>query len=223
MEDTLIVVGMTCVSVVILVGIFALAWYLNKRKSEAWKVLANDLGLTMSGGGMFSRPEIGGIYQGSQTRIYTYTTGSGKNRHTYTRISLYLARPLNLGLRVYKEGFLSKIGKAIGTQDIQTGDEAFDAAVMIKGNDEMAVVDVLNPEVRVALAGLLTMESGAQLDDSGVSVTLAGWCTDGRQIKALLQGMAPVMQAIHGGGSTMAAPIQDGFRVADLPDDGDRW
>ncbi len=222
MEDTFIVIGTSCFTVVFFVAIFALAWYLNKRKREAWGSLANDLGLNMSGGGMFSRPEIGGLYEGHQARLYTYTTGSGKNRHTYTRIALYLREPLTLGLRVYKEGFLSKIGKAIGTQDVRTGDREFDDAVMIKGNDEVGVIDVLTPDVRAAMLQLLSLEPGAKLDDSGLSVTLNGWCTDGGRIKGLLGAMAPVMTALQGG-SAAPGVVGDGFRIADLPDDADHW
>ncbi len=203
------------------VGIIALSVMLHKRNIARWQAMADKLGLTMTGGTMFQRPEISGTYRGQPVRLYTYTQGSGKNRHTYTCTVVGLNRPLALGLRVYKEGFFSKIGKAVGTQDIQTGDAAFDDRVMIKGDDEDGVLEVLTPDVRRALGTLVGKEPGIQLDDSGMKQTNSGFVSDTARLTYLLDAMVEVCRRVEGGeGAPPGTPLQDGFRVMDLPDSG---
>lgn len=209
-------------------GLIALSVYLHKRNIARWQAMADELGLTMTDGTFFKRPEISGNYRGHPVRVYTYTQGSGKNRHTYTCTAVMFNQPLRLGLRVYKEGFFSKIGKAVGTQDIQTGDAAFDDRVMIKGDDEDGVLQVLTPEVRRAVGGMVEQEPGIQLDDSGMKQTNSGFVSDTARLTSLLDGMTDVCIRIEGGDGAPAqpkqAPVQDGFRVMDLPDGGgDNW
>jgi len=228
MNDVLIPVLAILGGLVFVGGIIALAVVVHRRNIARWQALADDLGLTMHGGSAFKRPEITGTYRGQPMRIYTYTQGSGKNRHTYTVTAVMLRQPLALGLRVYREGFFSKIGKAIGTQDIQTGDAAFDDQVMIKGKDEEGVLQVLNPEVRQAVGELLAQESRVQLDDSGMKQTLSGFVSDRARLTGLLNGMTSVCNHIDGtpgaDSPPTQAPVQDGFRVMDLPDSGgDNW
>jgi hypothetical protein len=49
---------------------------------------------------------------------------------------------------VYKEGVASKIGKALGMQDIKIGDDYFDKEVIIKGSDEYFIRSLLTIDVQ---------------------------------------------------------------------------
>ena len=70
--------------------------------------------------------------------------GSGKNRTTYTRIVTSVNNLTQLSMKVYQETVFSKVGKLLGGQDIQIGNEQFDQRYIIRGQPEMDVVLLLS-------------------------------------------------------------------------------
>jgi hypothetical protein len=93
-------------------------------------------------------PSVNGSYRDMQFTCFMYTRGSGKNQTTYTTFSFTIDHNNGKTLRLYKEGFFSKIGKAFGGQDIQIGHDAFDDNYMIKSNDEFFAKKILNSRIR---------------------------------------------------------------------------
>ena len=79
---------------------------------------------------------------------YMYTRGNGKSQTTYTCFTLGIEYPAGKTFQLYKEGFFSKVGKALGGQDIQLGHTAFDDNYIIKSNDEMFAKRILNSRIR---------------------------------------------------------------------------
>ncbi len=72
----------------------------------------------------------------------------------YFQVVVYLRAPLNVGLRISKEPWTAKLAKLFGLfkrQDIEVGDEAFDAAFVVQGEEESQVRNLLSPELRAAL------------------------------------------------------------------------
>ncbi len=226
-------------SAVLFGGIIWLAIWMRKKNIQKWQAFAESHGLGCPDPGVFGRPEITGRFRGHNVHVYIYSTG-GKNKQTYTVTKVYLEQPAGLGMRVYKEGFFSKVGKAIGTQDIQTGDREFDDAVMIKGNDEVGVTEYLTPELRAALLELIAREPQIDFDDTGAQLTMRGWVTDPSRLGDLMEAMervcaiadgaAPESSAqatagpVTGAGWTAEAPpepagVGGGFRVTSLPGD----
>ena len=71
----------------------------------------------------------------------------------YFQVVAYLRDPLNVGLRISKEPWHAKLTKLFGLfkRDIKIGDEAFDAAFIVQGENERQVRNLLSPELRAAL------------------------------------------------------------------------
>ena len=129
--------------------VFAVGHFNKKAIEEAWGRFSERYGLYLTKGTLFSNPRVGGKYKGLDYSLFTFTRGSGKNKSTYTAIEMKLPHYDNVcHLHVYPEGFLSKIGKALGTQDIQIGDSEFDAAFMIKSRTPDRIMQVLTPELK---------------------------------------------------------------------------
>ncbi|WP_269539696.1 hypothetical protein [Cerasicoccus fimbriatus] len=124
--------------------------------------LATELGAPLHGGdpylpsvpllNLLKRPYyIEGGYRGRHLKIYNFTRGSGKNSSPYHAVRVTLNRSTDLTFKLGVEGFFSKIGKAVGMQDIQTGDPAFDETFVVKCNDTGFVHGALLPEIRQSL------------------------------------------------------------------------
>jgi len=131
-----------------MIGIgLAVSYYNNKAIQDAWGRFAMNAGLILNQGGMFSTPRVSGDYRGFDYLLHTFSRGSGKSRTTYTGITMNFPKYVDCHLHVYQEGFLSKIGKALGGQDIQIGDREFDQAFMIKSQTPGKINGILTPDL----------------------------------------------------------------------------
>ena len=134
------------------VGIIVLALVISamakQAHANAWGAFARQVGLTLNYSGWRSSPTVTGSYRGYQVYLYTYTSGSGKNKTTYTSFIAYTGIGNRSHLQISKEGFLSKIGKALGFQDIQVGDQAFDEAFIVKSSTPELIPYILTPQIR---------------------------------------------------------------------------
>lgn len=95
-----------------------------------------------------------------------YRTGSGKNKRYYTEINFELENKYEYTLTLYKERIWSKIGKLVGMQDIEIGDDPFDKSFIIKSNDDYFATEVLKNQktkdffkmIRNAMDGSFVLE-----------------------------------------------------------------
>lgn len=109
-------------------------------------------------------------------------------------VAMMFEPPFELGLRVYREGFLSRMGKLLGFQDVQLGHPELDRLVMVKAADENAVRRLLGTST--AQTALLTLFEGwptAVVNDVGVRA-MAG--EDREDLLALLMALQRVAEAI---------------------------
>jgi hypothetical protein len=136
----------TLLPLLIVVGllvIFAvLAYVRHQARRQVWSELAARTGLTFEPGTLFSPMRIKGNYRGHPLTLDTFTRSSGKSSTTYTRIRLTVNNPSALSLAIYDENVLNKLGKALGMQDIQTGDEELDRRFIIKGQPEPVIANL---------------------------------------------------------------------------------
>jgi len=78
-----------------------------------------------------------------------YTLWSGKYSTEMTRIVVPIVLSDNFKFEIYNEGFIRKIEKFFGGQDIETGNSDFDKAFTIKSNNEFKIKTLLrNKELR---------------------------------------------------------------------------
>jgi hypothetical protein len=144
------------------VGVFALvvkAMAQHRRKvDESMHWLADTLELTRVGGepkfpnsrflSCIRTPlRVDGRRRGCDLSIYHYTTG-GRNSTDHAAIRVELDNPKGLRLGFSRESVLGKVGKALGMQDVQLGDERFDGLFVVKCSDPDFIKGALLPEVK---------------------------------------------------------------------------
>jgi len=144
-------------------GIVGLAFVASqkaaRRRREAWTEAARRLRMTVDVRRAY-RPKIYGERDGVSVLVDVYTTGSGKNKSTWTRYQVTTkgaAAALNLG----PENFFSSMGVSLSSRvDHQIGDRAFDDAAIIDGNEASALA-VLHHGFREPFAA--AMHQGVRL------------------------------------------------------------
>jgi hypothetical protein len=140
---------LTNYAIVILIGLVSVIViaisYLQKRAYQnAWGELASRLGLQYTQGNLLKYPSVTGIYRSRNVTLDVFMRGTSKNRTTYTRIVLEVNNSLQRSMKIYQETIFSKVGKLIGGQDLQIGNEQFDQRYIIKGQPELDVVKMLS-------------------------------------------------------------------------------
>ena len=79
----------------------------------------------------------------------TYTQSSGNTSSTYTRLRAPYFNPEGFRFEIYRAGFFSEVGKALGMQDIEVGHKRFDDDFVIKSNRPRRVRRLFdNAEIR---------------------------------------------------------------------------
>jgi len=129
--------------VIFLIAYFIHSFLTSSDKMKIWEKFAGEHGLNITPGFLFSFPKITGIYKSFDYTLQSVTEGDGDSSTTYTVITFELPQPSKYTLHIYQEGFLSKIGKMLGSQDIQTGNRNFDDAFMIKSNTSCMLPELL--------------------------------------------------------------------------------
>ena len=142
-----------------------------KRRREAMQLIANQLGFRFSpkrdrsfanhfqflthmhrGSNRYAYNIMSGRSpDGGQAHIFDYhyqtTSGSGKSRHThhhYFAIFTLTLPKFFPELNIEPEGFLSKIGQALGFDDIDFESVAFSNRYKVKSNDKKFAYDFCN-------------------------------------------------------------------------------
>lgn len=154
-----------------IIGLFiALILWGQKREKERraiWTAVAQRVG-----GHLVAASPFGIIVERGDALAFldTYVVRSNKSSHPYTRCRAAFVLPAGPTFRAYKEGALSSLGKALGSQDVTLGiDPAFDHLFMVKADDPGAVQRALTPTAQ----GLMrTYHPQSGLSADGATVTL---------------------------------------------------
>ncbi len=150
-------------------GIFFFAYRSVRSVNRTWADLGLTTGLTLKPAGMFSQPELNGEFRQRPIRLYTYNAGSQGNRITYTAVALTVNNPANSILEVTQAGSVGNFfGRLTKAQDVQIGDEAFDARFVVKSNPPDFAIKVLG-EPRVQ-AGVMEIPGQFRIELEGPSL-----------------------------------------------------
>lgn len=88
-------------------------------------------------------------YKNWKITFDNYTLWSGKYSTEMTRVVVPITLKDNFKFEIYREGFIRKIEKLFGAQDIEIGYPDFDKAFTIKSNNEFKIKTLLrNKELR---------------------------------------------------------------------------
>jgi hypothetical protein len=182
---------------VLLMAAAAFIWQakVQKRIRENWTAFAHAHGMHYTGN---TRSGMHGVFGNTPVKICTRTEGSGKNQVTYTDFITDLGAPLPNGLAFHRETFMSRLGRAFGTQDIQVGDAALDQALIIQGSDVPGIVRLLTtPEVRTAILSTFARHSDLRLRNGQLTVTRTGTIYARADLNAMGQALDYVAQTIN--------------------------
>ena len=144
----------------------------QRKTRETMAGVAGRLGLELRRRpatlGFEPSPTVEGRHRDRQVRFFNFTTGSGKSRTTWSAVSAAIGSAGGFALELAPETFLSRIGIALGMQDIKVGDPEFDRAFVVRSNDPAYASAALLPEIRARLLserkqgarGHLTVKAG---------------------------------------------------------------
>ena len=155
----------------------------RQRRNEAWGRVAKRRRFRFAAG---RRGTLKGEINGHPVVVHEVKRGSGKHRHTNTRIKLTLSSPLPVDLELTKEGIFSGIGKLFGSQDIEVGDPGFDGSVTVKGRDVPAIRSFLTPDRRLHCRRFLTSGIRSRISRTSVETEVRGIFTSDDRLEALI-------------------------------------
>ena len=135
MSTPLIVVG-----VVVLFVFFMVLGAINKRKrDDAWRQLANELGANFIQGGFMRSSAVQMPFKEWTITLDVYSVSSGDSNTSYTRLKTLLKDMQGFQFFLFRKSVITKIDKALGAKDIAFADPEFDRAFVIRGSDPARV------------------------------------------------------------------------------------
>jgi hypothetical protein len=202
------------------VGLAALAllffWFVHwarryqQRIDAVWATAAQGLGAQFNRrfGPWYHRVRrIDARVEGVDVAVDHYTVSTGKSSQTFTRLQADVVFPGKLRLRVFPKHALSGLSKALGFQDVATGDADFDERFVVKANDEAMARSWLTPRVRQAIAR--AAKYSFSIKDGKLSAQRSGLETDADVLQAAVRATAEVA----GSGSRLLARWERFARV----------
>lgn len=135
-------------------------------KKEIWEALSNEIRGRYDAGSFWVGDHVEAVHGNWTLYLDTYTVSAGNTHVTYTRMRAPFVNPSGVRFKIYRKGFFSEMGKALGGQDLETGYEEFDEAFIIKGNQEETVRRIFSDqEVRRLLMDMKTVQLEVKPDE----------------------------------------------------------
>ena len=160
----------------------------EKQRRALWSELAGEIGGTHHiPKGIFSRggnERIEVTLRDVPLVLDTYAISTGKVTQVFTRVSADYRFGPGPKVRVYKEGWLQRVGKALGMQDVPIGNAAFDAKFMVK-TDSPAVARRLWTDV--AMRKMLELPGAffKSTPESAIVIETGKWADKAKMRNAL--------------------------------------
>jgi len=146
--ELLVVLVMTGLFVGFLAMAVSYAQKQQEQNDRAWHAYASSRGLGFvprSGSWYNARAaRIAGTIDQIAFEIDTYVVQRNKSSVTYTRVKARAIDPIPSNIRVSTAHLFSELGRALGFQDVPTGDAVFDAKYVVKADrdeDARALLD----------------------------------------------------------------------------------
>ena len=143
--------------------------------------------------------------QGRLEGMYVEAHGAIEASRRVTHFVARFDRAMGLSLSLTKQTTMGAISNLLGSQDIDTGDPAFDARFIIKGAPEAAVRAALNPEVRRRLSELQDTAEELRVEDDRIIARVGYPMLEPEALERGLHAMAKV-----GGALARVAPKKIG-------------
>jgi hypothetical protein len=128
---------------------------ISKNKINIWQEFAKETNGTFAEGYSWRSDSTTIEYKNWKIVFDNYRLWSGKHSTFLTRVIVPITLRDNFKFEIYKEGFIRKIEKLFGAQDIEIGYPEFDKSFIIKSNNELKIKTLLgNKEIRKLIGSL---------------------------------------------------------------------
>lgn len=157
---------------------------LFRNAAESERLTFDDARLTLTG-----------LLGGAQLRLAIET----ERLESHLLLALEPPRPLELGLRLTKQGALQFLAGWFGSQDVKVGDRAFDDAFLIKAQDEARTKALLgaHPAARSALVELAPTSTELVLDDARLVLRRPADAGEVERLLVAARAIAPMLAPGH--------------------------
>lgn len=150
MDDSLMIIIFVFFSIFVIVLSFGIAFWVSKKIASQMQEFAQRYSLQYLAPSvpLFSNPSVSGIFRGYPISIFIIKKGSGKSSATYTVMEFILPPSSAFPFHIYEAGFFSTLGKMLGMQDIEIGDDDFDRKFIIKCDHPDKLTVLLTPALK---------------------------------------------------------------------------
>ncbi len=191
MITTFIIVGVVLVVVVVLIMIA------SKQQQEAWSRFAVEIGAEFVKGGFRRSSLVRARLREWTVTLDTYSVPSGNSSTTYTRMRAPLQNMDGFQFLIFRTGLISKLDKALGSQDIEIGDAEFDRRFTIQGNNESKVRALFsNQRLRQLVQEQRSIRLGVK--DNELRFETQGVIKDIERLKSLIELFKETLTQLQG-------------------------
>ena len=122
-------------------------WF-GPSQAEIWEQLSREIGGTFEGG-LWTGAKVVARHKQWTLTLDTFTVSHGKSSSTYTRMRAPYVNPDGFRFTIYRKGVFTQLGKWLGMQDVEVGQQPLDDNFVIQGTDETKLRALFaNPHLR---------------------------------------------------------------------------
>lgn len=182
---------------VLVIVVFAFVFGVRRVKKQnlLLKDLALQMGLRFKPAGKWGHGTLEGEYRGRRVKLYAYTQGSGKHSTTYTVLNASHDAPLAGEISLSREGFGTRIAKAVGFKEVRVGNPKFDGEFFIRVKNPCDV-KYLNMEVQHILPGYKQIPA---IKPGVVEIKFVGYQDDKNLIRQAFDGLVELADKLEEG------------------------
>jgi hypothetical protein len=196
--SSLVIISIIAVFVVILIGIVLGVWS-KQKQAESWREFATQIGAEFVSGGLFRRDMVQAQVGGRTVTLDTYSVPSGDSNTTYTCMKTAFIKPAGFQFMIFRTGLISKIDKALGSQDIEIGDAEFDRQFTIQSNNEARLRALLaSLRLRQLIQGQKAGRLGISKNNE-LRFEVQGVIKDVERMKSIFELFKETLQQLDGG------------------------
>lgn len=194
-------------------------WF-GPSRAEIWRQLGEKVGGRYVEGGFWKGDKVEAAHKDWIVTLDVIVVPAGKVHIPMTRLRAPYVNPTGFRFDVYRKSVFSGIAKALGMQDIEIGDAAFDEDFIVKGTDESQVKALLaNPRIRELIARQPDIRFGVKDDEGWFSkrfpedvdqlhFEVSGEIKDLERLSLLYELFAETLDQLTRIGAAYAAPPQ---------------
>jgi hypothetical protein len=129
-------------------------WMRKKATAASWEKFSHSGGHRFHRGNIFDSPSVTGEHRGFSFRLFSFTISHRHHMQHCMGLEFFLPREAGFMVTLNDQRRMaSMVYRALGGQDITTGDPEFDRAFVVKSDTPAKAVALLGPAIRGDILG----------------------------------------------------------------------